>query len=137
MNCKYFHFFLSWSNKLQRYFFTLILCASRFAVIRAEITHLLSGRTGRLMRLTHGPNKNRASSPLRRQKLIGDVNGRVPGITFVKLFLDDRISDRESMRPKWFNRQPPSSAGFSNSTVATILNRSDIHRVSYRQKLSA
>lgn len=58
----------------------------------------------RISRLKHEPNKNRASRArgpaAGRQELIGDVNRRVPGITFARLFLGDGISDRESMRPK-------------------------------------
>lgn len=61
----------------------------------------------RISRLKHGPNKHRASRARRasgRQELIGNVNRRVPGITFARLFLDDGISNRESMRPKWSDR---------------------------------
>lgn len=42
--------------------------------------------------------------PVGQRGLIGDVNERVPGITFAVLFLGGEILDRESMRPKWFNR---------------------------------
>lgn len=77
----------------------------RFVAVRAEIAHLLSEHA------SAGQNTGQIKialvvpvGPSGRRELIGDVNRRVSGITFARLFLDDGISNGESMRPKWSDR---------------------------------
>lgn len=108
----------------------------RFVIVCAEIAHLLSEHASAGSK--HEPNKNRTSrtrGPTGRQELIGDVNIRVPGITFARLFLHGGISDRESMRPEVV--QPVASAGDRIFKLDRGDSFKPISTVAYRKKFSS